>query len=582
MSVETYYRDEIGYLREMGALFARANPHLSRYLAEDASDPDVERLLEGFAFLVGRLHQRLDAETPELAYGLLQLVAPHYLRPVPPITTIQFRVAEGAGGAVIRVPKGTTVQTAAIEGEAVTFRTSFDVAVMPFEIAAVDLDNREESSVISLSFNCRAGARLQALGEAPLDLFFNGRRDPAVARLLHLFFMEHLGAVQFTPNGGEPVAAPVVISRRGFENDEATLPYPDGAFAGFRILQEYFACPEKFMHARIGGLDAFAGMQADGFTLSFEMTRRFPGPSQINTDHFALNATPAINLFEADGEPFRMEHDRAEYPVRVAEAPEKRSVHAVESVIGHMEASGERIDYEPFERFRHDAATGGTERPYFRTRVRPAIIGGGFDHCLSFATRLDESGMPAAETISTRLICSNGPLASKVGVGAVSRPTPMTPAKVAFSNVTPVTAEVPPPVNDKALWTLLAALPRNFASIVDVGALRAILGAHDFRAVSDRQAGRRRDVFLQGLQRFERKRIDIIRGGRPVPAHELALFVSEKQVGGEGEMYLFGTVLDRFLKSYAGINSLHRFSMTGLDTGTALRWLPKWGEAATP
>src|SRR5690349_3063517 len=107
MAINTYYRDELAYLREMGNLFARANPRLARHLGQEATDPDVERLLEGMAFLVGRLRQRLDAEMPELALSLLQLVWPHYLRPVAPITMIKFGFTEGASGLSIDVPRGT-------------------------------------------------------------------------------------------------------------------------------------------------------------------------------------------------------------------------------------------------------------------------------------------------------------------------------------------------------------------------------------------------------------------------------------------------------------------------------------------
>ena len=193
------------------------------------------------------------------------------------------------------------------------------------------------------------------------------------------------------------------------------------------------------------------------------------------------------------------------------------------------------------------------------------MLGSGVDHYLSFVTRLDAIGMPQTETVSMKLTCSNGPFASRFGIGSVNRPTSSTPAKLDFSNITPILSEVPPPLNDQILWTLIANLARNFASLIDVDALRTVVGAYDFRANVDKQAAQQRDLLLQSFRRFERKGIDIIRRGRPVRAYELALSVSESQMGGEGEMYLFGTVLDRFLKSYASINSLHRFSITGID-----------------
>lgn len=580
MSVNTYYRDELTYLREMGDLFARANPRLSRHLARDAADPDVERLMEGFAFLVGRLRQRLDAEMPELAHSLLRLVWPHYLRPVAPITTVQFRFAEGANAASIRLPRGTTVQTPPIEGEAVPFRTSYDLTVLPFEIAAVDLDNFRDSCRLTLTFKGVAGQGLLPLREAPLTLFFNSHRDVTVARRLYLFFMEKVRRVQFKAKGASPVEAAVRIEPMGFDADQATLSYSQGSFHGFRIMQEYFSCPEKFMYARLSGLEAFADTIGDGFSLTFDMSQRFPDTSRLTTDLFAINATPAINLFEAEGQALMVTHGRSEYPVRAIGGAEKRSVHSVDSVVGWVRGSGKRVDYEPFESFRHDPANEGVSKLYFRTQVRPAVLGHGVDHYLSFVTRLDEIGMPETETVSMKLTCSNGLLASRHGIGSVNRATSSTPSKLEFSNITPILSEVAPPLNDQILWTLIANLARNFASLIDIDALRTVVGAYDFRANADKQAAQQRDLLLQSFRKFERRGIDIIRQGRPVRAYELALSVSETQMGGEGEMYLFGTVLDQFLKSYASINSLHRFSVTGVDANVTYRWAPRWGEAA--
>src|SRR5262249_34590724 len=146
--------------------------------------------------------------------------------------------------------------------------------------------------------------------------------------------------VQFTAKGGNPQHANVKIEPVGFSPAEATLSYSQGSFHGFRIMQEYFSCPEKFMYARLSGLEAFADILADSFTLTFEMSQRFPEASRLPSDQFALNATPAINLFETEGQALMISHGRAEYPVRAIGSTEKRSVHAVDSVTGWVQGSG--------------------------------------------------------------------------------------------------------------------------------------------------------------------------------------------------------------------------------------------------
>lgn len=58
-----YYEAEMRYLREAGKEFSRAHPDRAAMLNLDktgARDPYVERLFEGFAFLMGRLREKLD------------------------------------------------------------------------------------------------------------------------------------------------------------------------------------------------------------------------------------------------------------------------------------------------------------------------------------------------------------------------------------------------------------------------------------------------------------------------------------------------------------------------------------------
>src|SRR3954468_19130790 len=68
-SLLRYYNDELAYLREMGREFARQYPMVANRLElQDGhpADPHVERLIESFAFLTGRIQRELDAEFPEI------------------------------------------------------------------------------------------------------------------------------------------------------------------------------------------------------------------------------------------------------------------------------------------------------------------------------------------------------------------------------------------------------------------------------------------------------------------------------------------------------------------------------------
>ncbi len=128
-----YYNAELAALRKLAGEFAEAYPKVAgrlRLTPEQVDDPLVERLLEGVAFLAGRVQHRLDDELPELSDALLEMLSPHLLAPVPSMATIRLSPAPGATAA-LRVPRGLTLETEPVRGEPIRFRTCHDVTMWP-------------------------------------------------------------------------------------------------------------------------------------------------------------------------------------------------------------------------------------------------------------------------------------------------------------------------------------------------------------------------------------------------------------------------------------------------------------------
>ena len=74
-----YYNQELRYLREMGGEFAREFPKIAGRLGMEGmevADPYVERLIEGCAFLAARVQLKQDAEFPQLAQRLIEMISP--------------------------------------------------------------------------------------------------------------------------------------------------------------------------------------------------------------------------------------------------------------------------------------------------------------------------------------------------------------------------------------------------------------------------------------------------------------------------------------------------------------------------
>ena len=112
-----YYEAEMRYLRESGKEFAKAHPDRARLLNLDRvgdRDPYVERLFEGFAFLTGRLRQKLDDELPELTEGLVSLLWPHYLRMIPSLSVVELISLSEKLQKTEIVPAGVSIRSAPI------------------------------------------------------------------------------------------------------------------------------------------------------------------------------------------------------------------------------------------------------------------------------------------------------------------------------------------------------------------------------------------------------------------------------------------------------------------------------------
>ena len=84
MSEVKYFEREYNYLQEAGEEFSKKHQAIGSMLRlseKQRKDPFVERLFEAFAFLSGRIHERLDDDMPEFTGGLLEQLFPHFLKP---------------------------------------------------------------------------------------------------------------------------------------------------------------------------------------------------------------------------------------------------------------------------------------------------------------------------------------------------------------------------------------------------------------------------------------------------------------------------------------------------------------------
>ncbi|MBD3658230.1 type VI secretion system baseplate subunit TssF [Marinobacter sp.] len=586
MKLNRFYRDELSFLRLQGREFAEAHPQLTRFLSEQSTDPDVERLLEGFAFLTGKLREKVEDEFPELTHSLLNMLWPNYLRPVPSCTIMRFDPQLHAISERQRVERDTEIKSRPL-GDATRqtqcrFRTCRAVEVFPISVADVRAEHSREVSSVTVDLALHTDQPLTALGLETLRFYLGG--DDHTAETLYLWLNHYLTRMELVVADASYPLPASLLQPVGFARDEALLPYPRNAYPGYRILQEYLSFPEAFRFVDIRGLKTrLPAVQADEISLRFHFSRILPADARVHAEHLQLYCTPAINLFSHEGEPVDLNGRETEYLVSPSSrCPEHYEVFNIEQVEGWLEGySGRREPrlYTAFESFQHEVEREQDRTAlYYRVRARASIRGDGFDHYIAFVRGDESECLNRQEAVSLTLTCTNRQLPEQLAVGEVCMATESTPAFASFSNITRPTATVRPTLDGSLLWTLISNLSLNYLSMLDVEALRTVLRVYDFRALVDRQAERVSRQRLAAIVGIGTRPVDRMVRGLPVRGLRSELKLDQQGFAGEGGLYLFGTVLSQFFALYASINAFHQLEVVNTDNQERYTWTLQQGQ----
>lgn len=590
MSFNHYYQSELTALRQLGKRFSERNPALAPFLAQSGRDPDVERLLEGFAFLTGRLRQKLDDELPELTHSLMHLLWPNYMRPLPAFSMLQFDPLDRPGAA-LTVERGTPVMSRPIEGINCRFRTCFETDILPLRLDNLDYSIKGDGALLSLNFHMTASGHAGELGLDKLRLHLSGERY--ISQMLYLALLRNLNGLQLTllDAEGKPLQdtqAPTLslppnsINPVGFAEEEALIPYPLNTFRGYRYLQEYFAFEEKFLFVELTGLGrAFASYSEDqlklahGFEIRFDIHRGGVQRIRPTLDNIRLHCTPIVNLFQHDATPIRLDGKQSQYLLLPAEYDNRHcGVFSVDRVLGWKPGGKGYEEYVLFESFEHDLSFDvPVAHPHYSVRQQPSVFDDNLETWLSFSAREAKQ----QETLSIELTCTNQNLPRNLRLGDICLATEGTPEFLSFRNVSPVTASYAPPLNRDFLWRLISNMSLNYLSLSDVDALKVILETYDLARHYDPYAERVSRHRLDGLKAIAHQHVDRLHRGLPVRGVRTELTMDVEHYIGEGDLFLFASVLNEFFALYASLNSYHELHVKS-SQGEVYQWTPRIGQ----
>ncbi len=609
-----YYNQELRHLREMGGEFAREFPKIAGRLGMEGlevADPYVERLLEGAAFLAARVQLKQDAEFPQLAQTLLDTICPNLGAPLPAMLVAQLQPLPDPNlAAGFKLARGSTLlgPATALGPTRPEFRTSQETVLTPLSVTQVEyfmnapdlglstlpLKERVRSGV-RIKLQLPAGMSFQQLRLPELRFFLGGLQDVAL-RFHSLISADCIGALVGMGTARRFVE-PEQLSLTGFDDEEALLPVTQRGLSGTRLMQEYFAFPQRFLFTEVGGLApgfaATAGTQCELVLLFKRHDPQLEGSGE--PANFALHCVPAINLFERRADRISVDDRSTAFHV----VPDRLQAHQLEvfdvGTLTGFAAGSDELQFLPlFALPQRDAAHAAgfftcTREPRLaservkREGPRSAYVG-----TEVFLQLVDLKRAPyrtELRELAAQVRCTQRDLplfmpltGAQAGMSLETR-APVQGIQVVAGPSRPVSSQREGPV----AWRLINLLSLNHLSLADTNPAEGALALRELLSLfaQGADAGLQRQV--EGLRSLTLKPV-VRRHPAPGPiafGRGLQIDVKVDELNFEGgSPLLLGAVLHRYFSRHVSMNSFVQTALHSQSRGELQRWAPLTGNRA--
>jgi len=587
-----YYEQELQYIREMGREFAKAYPKIGARLDLDSfecADPYVERLLEGFAFLSARIQLKLDAEFPRFTQHLLELIYPNYLAPVPSMAVVRFTPdLESVPPEGCLLDRETRLYASATDRQhsRVQLHTGNEVDLRPLQLteavyltpASLDPEKLAGTGYkAALRLSLRTAMELPLAAMSGLDrLVFFLSGSGRVPWQLHEWI--HARTTAVVVESGQDRSLRLsrnVVFPLGMTAEETLLPLDRRNFQGYRMLQEYFAFPERFRFFGVGGLEpSLEANPAQEFTITLLFDRENPDlEGVVNADHFALHCAPVVNLFSRRCDRIHIDPGKNEYHIVVDRTrPLSYEVHSVRKVEGYSEGATPLCEFQPFYQLSHHTSHNGGA--YYTVQRRPYTTSGDTDYVahelfLSLVVEQQPPFPADLKQLGLETLCTNRDLCRRLSLGGrltdfhLETGAPVTEVRAIAGPSSPRATFA----EGEYAWRLISHLSLNYQALNSAETLREILAL--YAPIAEPVVRRQ----IEGLISVSgHPVVHRLPGKGPMTfgrGTEIRLEFDTKAFEG-GTPFLLGVILNRFLRSYCTINSFVQTTLFHRESGESL------------
>lgn len=616
-----YYSQELQHLREVGGEFASDYPKIAGRLGLegfDCADPYVERLLEGFSFMAARVQMKIDAEFPRFTQHLSELVYPHFLAPTPSMAVVQLQpdLTNPALVAGALVPRGSAMRSVLGKDDATAceYRTAHDLTLWPVELVEAKFFTHSGAlfgADIRLPANVKAGLRLKlrTTGGVPfrklaldrLSLHLRGG-DDMPARI----YERLLGAVEGVlvlsakrPADWHKLLPKSALQPLGFDEEQALLPSGKRTFQGYRLLQEYFAFAQRYQFVELSGLaPALAACAETEIELVILLNRADVQLEQaLDASNFALNCTPAVNLFKRRADRINVSGDALEYHVLVDRTrPMDFEVFQIDEVTGYGTGANAEQPFHAFYTAR-DIDSLHQDQAFYQIRREPRVISqrqrvrgprSSYIGSEAFISIVDAAEAPYRHDLrqlGLTVWCTNRdlPLSMPVGVGKTDFVLESGGPVTAIRCLAGPSQPFPSFAEGSVAWRLLNQLSLNYLSLVDNDPEQGAVALREMLALychpSDVNAQRQ----VEGVRSISSSPITR-RMPTPGPiafGRGLQITVTMDDAAFEGTgAFMLGAVLSHFFAQFVSINAFTETVIRTIARGEIMRWPARGGACA--
>jgi type VI secretion system protein ImpG len=565
MKFNKYYESELLSLRKQGKKFSENNPALAPFLSDKSADPDVERLIESFAFLTAKLQQRIDDNIPEISHSFMNSIWPSCLKTQPPYSIVQFSADDAFKGVKQHIGKNQQL-TFSKKNKKYHFKTTEDLLLYPIEVGSVK--TTEKNDTLSLEIQVKSVKELKFDVIKPNKLRFYLSGKSRVSYLLYYLLLNNLNAVKLFAANDKAIDAKVDLSPA--EINILDQVDDDKRLISYSRLQHYFMLSDIYMFLDVDiEYLSTQNLKTNDLFLKFEIDLKGIDCPSIKKDNFSLNCIPVVNIFKSSVAPITRDYKQSNYLLSLnGRNEEKYCIYQINSV-SLVDKNGVEKKCYPINEYHPNVSD---ESLVYETNIASSVDDNKVQFSLKFPLVKDKYPN-FGEKVSIEVDAYHSLVHEELAVGDISSKTDEQNDKsYSYKNITFVTPPILAPIEDNQIWRLISNLNLRFSDIKHIDDIKALIGVYNFADRHSSQAKSLTNRVVSSMKRLEIKTKDRIHKRHVIRGQEIIIYLKESHFLNEGDIYIFGSVLNEIFQSMVEVNSFNLFKLVGNETGMVLSW----------